>query len=123
MGGRDGLTLIEVIVAMLVLTVGLLGLAGGTGWAVRNAELARIETNRSAAVQSAVEGIRAIPYDQVAAGEEVYGDYSVSWSTTATGQTWKLMEIVVVGPGRVTEGGGAVAVEVADTVEYRLVQP
>jgi prepilin-type N-terminal cleavage/methylation domain-containing protein len=117
--GRDGLTLIEVIVAMLVLTVGLLGLAAGTGYAIRNVELARVETNRAAAKQSAVETLQATPFDDVMAGSETIGAYQVTWSQLSSDSNWRLMEIVVEGPGRAA--GGTVRGMVSDTIQYRLV--
>lgn len=117
--GRDGLTLIEVIVAMLVLTVGLLALAAGTGFAIRNVEVARVETNRAAAKQSAIESLQATPFDDVTGGSETVGAYQVSWREIGSDSNWKLMEIVVQGPGRVP--GGTVQAAVSDTVQYRLV--
>lgn len=121
--GRNGLTLIEVVVAMIVLAVGLLGLAAGTGWAVRSAELSRIETNRATAKQSAVEELRATPFNQVGTGTATFGAYDVSWRQEDSDQNWRLMEIVVQGPGRVPGGAGTVEGQVTDTIFYRLIAP
>ncbi len=122
---RRGLTLIEVIVAMLVLTVGLLGLAAGTGFVLRSTEVARIDTNRAAALQSAIESLRAVPFDDVAADTRQVGEYAISWSQLSGDTNWRLMQIVVEGPGRTPGGGGlqGLSVSVTDTLTYRLVRP
>lgn len=70
MSGRDraaesraGFTLVEVMVAIIVLTIGVLGLAGTTMYLVRQTTLSELTTERSAALQSVIEELRATPYD------------------------------------------------------------
>jgi prepilin-type N-terminal cleavage/methylation domain-containing protein len=122
---RNGLTLIEVVVAMLVLTIGLLGLAAGTGFILRSAETARIDTQRATAVQTAVESLRAVPFDDVTNDTRTVGDYTIAWTQTEAGQNWRRFEIVVTGPGRAPGGGAmqALSMNVVDTITYRLVRP
>ena len=54
-----GFTIVEVIVAMVVLAIGVLGLAGTAAYIVRQVTLADIMTERAAALQTAVERIQA----------------------------------------------------------------
>jgi prepilin-type N-terminal cleavage/methylation domain-containing protein len=122
---RRGLTLIEVIVAMLVLTIGLLGLAAGTGYVLRTTEVARIDTNRATALQSAIESLRSVPFDDVVADTRQVGLYDISWTQISGDTNWRLMQVVVEGPGRSPGGGGlqGLSVSVVDTLTYRLVRP
>jgi prepilin-type N-terminal cleavage/methylation domain-containing protein len=123
--GRSGFSLIEVIVALLVLTVGLLGLAAGTGWMIRTVHYGELETKRGAALQSAVELVRSTPFDELGDGEEAFGDYMVRWTLGPGTVRSRQVEFVVVGPGRApTTGGGmpAVSPEVADTLTYRVLR-
>jgi Tfp pilus assembly protein PilV len=115
---------VEVVVALLVLTVGLLGLAAGTGWVIRSVEVARIETARSAALQSGVERVRATDFDELATGSESVGAYQVTWTEVASTNRSRLFEFEVVGPG-VGPGGGTFAPiqgDVSTSFQYRVVR-
>ncbi len=125
LASRAGFSLVEVIVAMLVLTVGLLGLAAGTGWMLRTVEMGELETTRSAALQSAVESLRAEPFGDLADGSETFGDYTVSWTLGSAGSQSQEVEFVVTGPGRVpVPEGGMPTLEpgVSDTFHYQLLR-
>jgi len=122
--GRAGLSLVEVVVAMLVLTVGLLGLAAGTGWMIGSVERARIETARSAALQTAIEQMKATPFTQITSGEVDDGPFTLSWSEIEGDSRSRLMQVVVTGPGVVRVSGGQplISTTVADTVQYRVLR-
>ena len=119
-----GFSLVEVVVAMLVLTVGLLGLAAGTGWVIRSVEVARIETARSAALQSGIEQVRGTPFDDLASGSATVGDYEVTWGEVESNNRSRLFEFAVVGPG-VGPGGGTFAPilpNVSTSLQYRVIR-
>ena len=80
--GRDrgGFTLVEVIIAITILAFGLLGMAGTTALVVRQVTLADVATERSAALQTTIESLRALPFDSLAAGSD-----SVGITTSAAG--------------------------------------
>lgn len=123
LAGQGGFSLIEVIVAMMVLAVGLLGLAAGTGWMIRTAHFGELDTKRSAALQSAVEEVRASgdPED----GSGTFGDYTVEWTVGSGDPFTTEMQFIVVGPGRVPATGGgmpAVSNSVADTFNLRIMR-
>lgn len=120
---QAGFTIVEVIVAIIILAVGLLGLAGTTVLIVRQTTLADVATDRSVALQSTIERIRATPFADVEAGSESSGLYEVAWSVTDAGQ-WKNVDIVTTGPGLSTrEGFPAIAQSVADTFSFRIISP
>lgn len=125
LASRAGFSLVEVIVAMLVLTVGLLGLAAGTGWMLRTVEMGELDTTRSAALQSAVESLRAEPFSNLTDGSDTFGDYIVSWTLGSAGSQSQEVEFVVTGPGRVpAPEGGMPTLEpsVSDTFHYQLLE-
>jgi len=124
---RKGFSLIEVIVSILILTVGLLGLAAATGWVLRNTEGARIDTARTTALQSAIERVRATPFADIAAGGTVNlsGGFTATWTGVGSTPQSVLTEIIVTGPGRVPGGGGTYphfGTTVADTITYRVLR-
>lgn len=118
---REGFTIVEVIISVVILAVGLLGMAGATLLVVQQTTLADATADRSAAVQSAIEQLRAVPFDDVVAGSDSVGVFDVSWTVTSGGR-WKQVEIVTVGPGSVTSRGfPALYPSVHDTFSYRII--
>jgi|GEM_PF-1676073 len=99
---REGFALVEVIVAMVILTVGMLGLAqlatlalGGTRLAGRSVELMALAENSLARVQGS-------SYDDLTLGVQtdtvqVWGlDYARSLTTTQVGQRTREVRVDVV---------------------------
>jgi len=121
---RDaGFTLVELLVAVLILAVGLLGLAGTTGFVVRQTTLAEVTTERSMALQSAVEALRAQPYGSLGSGTADAGSIQVSWSVVSTGSNSTTLRVVTVGPGVATVGGiPTLNNQVADTTFIRRIE-
>jgi Tfp pilus assembly protein PilV len=123
---RSGLTLVEILVAIIVLTVGVLGMAAGTGWMVRSSGLSRLDTSRTAVAQASVETVRGMPFSAVGSGSKTEGDFEVTWSVVESSSNWKRIRFVVVGPGR-TSGSIGPRAEIsnsdADTLDYRILRP
>jgi len=122
---RAGFTIVEVIVAMMVLAVGVLGLAGTTAHIVRQVTLADIMTERAAALQTAVERVQATDWDAVGTGSDSVGIYGVEWSSTLVGAQLKEVTIITYGPGLETSADNQpiFAQQVADTFSFRVVRP
>lgn len=125
LGARTGFTMIEVIVAVVILTFGLLGLAGTTAWVIRTSTMAEAQTERTLALQSVIERIRAQPFANVSAGSLNLGKFSASWTITASGAEYKTLEIVTTGPGMSGGGSGlpSMSNNVADTFVYQVLNP
>ena len=123
-GARAGFTLVEVLVALVVLTVGVLALAGATAVAVRQVILADVTTERAAALQSVVEMLRARPYDSLSAGSDTVGTFRATWTVSST-QRSTVLSIVTLGPGLESGSGGMprLADQVRDTFVYRIARP
>lgn len=115
-----GFTLVEMIAAIIILAIGLLGLAGTTGYVVRQTALAEATTERSMALQTVVETLRAQPYGSLGSGTRTIGSFQVSWSVAATTGAATTMEVVTVGPGASSSTGvPGLDDQVADTLYFR----
>lgn len=121
--GKEGFTIIEVIIAIVILAVGLLGMGGTTVLVVKQTTLADVTTERATALQSTIERLRALPFDSVDTGEETIGLYTINWTVTKYGQ-WQDLVIVTEGPGLSRAGGfPALNPSVPDTFTYRIIRP
>lgn len=124
-GDRRGFTIVEVVIALIVLTVGVLGLAGTTAYIVRQVTLADVMTKRAAAFQTTIDHLQALPYANVTSGSDSVGDYSVQWTAVDDGSQSRIVTIVTVGPGLTTVAGAFpyLASQVADTFKFRVLRP
>lgn len=121
--GDGGFTIVEVIVAIMVLSIGVLGLAGTAGLLVRQVTLAELTTQRTAAFQSVVERLRSLEWESVGNGSTTIGSYAVQWWIQEDHAQSRVMKIVTVGPGLSTEGGlMTLRPSVADTFTYRILR-
>lgn len=117
-----GFSMIEVIIAIVILTVGVLGLAGTTAYIVRQVTLADLMTERSAAFQTIVDRIQSLPYDSVGSGSTTIGVFSATWSSVNSGPQNKVVTIITVGPGL---GGALVPTNdpvAVDTFVFRVLR-
>lgn len=120
--GRGGFSLIEVIIAIVILTVGVLGLAGTTAYIVRNITYADLMTERAAAFQTIVDRIQSLPFDDVGSGNDSVGIFAVTWTSTLDGPQNKIVEIITVGPGVTRESAPANNPQVVDTFSFRVLR-
>jgi len=118
---RGGFTIVELLVAMVILTVGLLAFAGTTMFLIRQVTLAHLTTARTMAVQSVVETLRSTPYDNVTSGDDEVGDYQLTWEATVEGST-RAVQIISVGPGPARGRSGGLSAHAIDTFSYRILQ-
>ena len=125
---RGGFTMVEVIIAIVILAFGLLGMAGTTAVLVRQITLSDVATKRNAAQQTVIERLRAADWENLsttyASGTETIGPYEVSWTVTSPSNQWGELEVVTVGPGlgRGTGGFPMLTDNVADTFTYRILR-
>lgn len=128
-GRRDrtdaGFTLVEVLVAMLILTMGVLGLAQTTAFIMRQVTVSDLADQRAAALQSAVEQVKATPFDTLevyTTGSVTSGPFTVAWSVESTSTRSLLVTFVSSGPGLHAVSGSfpQLTDNVADTLSYRV---
>lgn len=121
---RAGFTMVEVIIAIVILAIGVLGLAGTTAYIVRQVTLADVMTKRAMALQTIVERVQATPFTDLVAGSDSVGMYHVRWAVAAEGPTTTLVTIVTRGPGlqsTVSDPMPILGPDVADTFVYRVI--
>jgi hypothetical protein len=117
--------MVEVVVAMVVLAIGVLGLAGTTAYVVRQITLADIMTERAAAVQTAVERVQASDWEDLGSGHDSVGIYGVRWSTQLVAAQLKEVTIVTMGPGLASSDANQfpmLSQAVADTFHFRVLR-
>lgn len=123
--GQSGFSLLELVIALTILAVGTLAMASTTLYAVRSVTLADLATERTAARQSAVENLIALPFDSLDTGTDSRGIFSVDWSVTDFGE-WKSVALVTEGPGRMAQRDsvplGMIGI-VADTLTFTVLRP
>ena len=122
---RSGFSLVEVVCAVLIMSVGLLGMAATTTVLVHQTNISELKTQRALAMQQGIERVRALAYDSLSSGSDSSGVFEVSWSTTAESDLVKTVQIVTAGPGLVSRSGAPPAIQhnVPDTLNYRVVRP
>jgi len=76
---RGGFSLVEVMVATMVLTVGLLAMAASTGYLSAQLRSTTFDTRRTAVKQQVVEQLRAMPWANLPTTATTYtiGNYSI----------------------------------------------
>lgn len=81
---RAGFTLVEVVVATLLLAIAALGVASTTTFVARLAASARALADASRALASTVDSLRSIPCTSLGAGTAGTRVGTVQWTATAT---------------------------------------
>lgn len=89
-GGRTGFSIIEVMIAMLVLGVGVVGVAEGIGTAVRSSREAQVHSAAALFADGLIETLRAEGYltDGTADGDCPAGLEAYRWRRTLSPTEW-----------------------------------
>jgi prepilin-type N-terminal cleavage/methylation domain-containing protein len=96
MRGERGFTIVEVLVAILVLTVGVLGFVTTAGLVTRMIGQGERFTEASALANERVELIRTTRCPAVGTGSETRGAYTINWrvADTAGGKARRIVVTV-----------------------------
>jgi len=116
---RDGFTLVEVVIAVVILAVGVLGLAGATAYQVRQVTLSDLMTERSIAFQQTVDRLQSVPFDNVTSGSDSVGIFLIRWNSTQETPQSKMVRIWTVGPGL---RGNLQNPQVIDSFDFRILR-
>ena len=123
---RGGFTIIELVIAIIILAVGVLGLAGTTMLVVRQVTLADVNTERAAALQSVIERIRATNTNTITNGSQTIGSFAVTWTLTDSTNLSKTLRVITRGPGLSKDSASVVPMlgsNVADTFTLVVLKP
>lgn len=119
-----GFSLLEVIIAITILSIGLLGMGTTMLYGVRSATKAALATERAAARQAGIERLRSMPYDSLAIGQDSVGIFEVAWGPLVTTSSSTRMRVITVGPGSSAGPNGlSLSSQVADTFEFLVLRP
>ncbi|HUG41819.1 MAG TPA: prepilin-type N-terminal cleavage/methylation domain-containing protein, partial [Longimicrobiales bacterium] len=117
---RDGFSLIEIIIGMLIFVMGVLVLGVSTGFVGMQLQSSDLRTERSVAHQRVAERLYAEDFDAVqtrAQGDAVtVGSYGVWWNVQSLQYALKEVELISAGPAIVD---GQRHATVNDTVVFR----
>lgn len=120
---RGGFSVVEVIVAMMILSFGVLAMGASTGYVMRQVRASELRSERVAAVREASELIRGTEWAQIPAvcgsGDLVANRYTVTCEATPNGRLMQV-RIRTTGPGY---QDGRFIPEMAETFAINLAQP
>lgn len=98
-----GFTIVEVLIAIVILAVGMLALATTSIVATTQVKIADLKTEESVAVQQAVEMLKAVPFDSIQPRAEAsalrFGSYQVWWSVASPNRFLYRVTVFTKGPG------------------------
>lgn len=83
LANERGFTLIEVLMALLILSIGLLGIAGMQIASINGNADSRDFTEASVAAQDQIEALMGTPFADIADGTQVSNGYTVTWTVSA----------------------------------------
>ena len=121
---REGFSLVEVIIAIVVLSFGLLAMASSTGYVYNQLRSSAFDTQRNLARQAAIEQVRGMFWDSVTttARTTTRGRYTVTFAATAASTSMvKRVRVITTGPGY--RSGKAVRQTVVDTASIQVMKP
>jgi prepilin-type N-terminal cleavage/methylation domain-containing protein len=122
---KSGFSLVEVIVAMMILSVGILAMGASTGHVMAQIQAAELRTERMGAIREAAEVLRGTAWgslESTCSGTSGLGTehYKVSCSVLQPSRDLKLVQLVTVGPGFES---GKFNSTVADTFAISVANP
>lgn len=79
---QGGFTLLELLIAISILTVGLLGVASMQVSAIRGNDFASAQTEAATAGMDRIEKLLSLPYDSLTSGNHTDPHYPISWNVT-----------------------------------------
>ena len=79
---QEGFTLVEVLIALVVLTVGLLGMAALTGSLVSAGALARDRVTATTLAQAKIEEFKNTTISSSSTGSDTDGAFARTWTVT-----------------------------------------
>lgn len=82
--GSEGMTALEVVVSLMILSTVLLGIAATTSTAARSLVSGRLDAENSAAIQYQAEQLISTDFDSLKSGSSVVMGVPFDWAVTGT---------------------------------------
>lgn len=120
---RSGFSLVEVVVALLILSVGIFALGASSVFVLAQVRASQLQTERATAVRDAAERLRAMPWStletECPARTFVSRPFTVECSILPAGPNLRVLELVSRGPGY---RSAKLVQELADTFVISIAQ-
>ena len=99
MKGERGFTIVEVLVAIMILSVGIMGLVTTAGLVTRMIGQGQRYTEASALANERIELLRTSQCAAVGSGSETRGAYQINWRVVAVaGDKGRAIQVAVQSP-------------------------
>lgn len=99
MSDRRGFTIIEVLIAVIILTVGIVGLASTAALVTRMVGQGQRYTEAASMANERFEILRALPCASLTNGSQASQGYTVAWTvTTVGGGDGRRLDVAVTSP-------------------------
>lgn len=120
---QNGFSLVEIMIATIILTVGMLAMAASTGYVSALLRSAAFDTGRAAAKQQIVEELRGRKYSGIATNStgRVIGKYTLTFNI-ATQSNYKRVQLITSGPAYRANRTGS-RTTVVDTMYFDILSP
>lgn len=120
---QDGFSLVEVVIAIMVLSFGLLAMAASTGYVATQLRSTTFDTQRNLARQRVAEQLRSTIFTNVTTNTtgQTVGRYTVRWNVTNVNAAQRRVQIITAGPAY--RAGQGARTTVTDTATIVIVSP
>ena len=121
----NGFTLVEIMVAVVVLAVGMLAMAASTGYISAEVRNSTWSAQRTMAREQVIEALRARPFDNITtnATAVAIGRYNLTWTVSSIGPSTNLKQVVVIASGPAYRLGRGARATVVDSVTVTMARP
>ena len=121
--GQAGFSLVEVMIATMILTIGLLAMAASNAYVAAHLKSSTYATQRTQAKERLVEELRATTYSTIATNNtaRTVGRYSMTWSVATNGLA-KTVTLYTSGPAY-RGGTRGQRTTVVDTMSFDILSP
>jgi prepilin-type N-terminal cleavage/methylation domain-containing protein len=120
---QDGFSLVEVVIAIMVLSFGLLAMAASTGYVATQLRSTTFDTQRNLARQRVAEQLRSTVFANVVSNTtgQAVGRYTIRWNVTNVNVAQRRVQIITAGPAY--RAGQGARTTVTDTATIMILSP
>jgi prepilin-type N-terminal cleavage/methylation domain-containing protein len=120
---QDGFSLVEVVIAIMVLSFGLLAMAASTGYVATQLRSTTFDTQRNLARQRVAEQLRSTVFANVVSNTtgQAVGRYTIRWNVTNVNVAQRRVQIITAGPAY--RAGQGARTTVTDTATIVILSP
>ena len=124
---QNGFSLVEIMIATIILTFGMMAMAASTGYVSAELRSSRFDTKRTVAKEQMVEQLRASTYSSLATTSTAttIGQFSFTWVVSAPTNATKRVALITSGPAYRNNYGTSRSVRttVVDTMTFDVLSP